>query len=128
MEVNIVKLKSLGTALCVSMLFAGAASSQSLPQESAQPFPEPVDFVCYMESSNGQIIDLTKVCGTSRIVAPSAPAAATPPATPRRASSALSPETNLGGLNVGGQNGSPLCFGVDAQGRACPFSPVTTQE
>jgi hypothetical protein len=119
-------LKHLGTALSVSVLFAGAASSQSLSQEAAQSSSEPVDFVCYMETSSGQIINLTKVCGASRVIAPSAPAAAPPPA-PSRAS-VLSPETNLGGLNVGGQNGSPLCFGVDAQGRACPYSPVTTQE
>jgi hypothetical protein len=121
-------LKHLGTALSVSVLFAGAASSQSLSQEPAQSSSEPVDFVCYMETSSGQIINLTKVCGASRVVAPRAPATtATPPAPPGRAP-VLSPETNLGGLNVGGQNGSPLCFGVDAQGRACPYSPVTTQE
>lgn len=123
-------LKRLGTALCVSVLFAGAANSQSLSQTAPRSSSEPVDLVCYMETSTGQIINLTSVCGASRVVAPSepdAPAAATP--APRgRAASVLSPETNLGGLNVGGQDGSPLCFGVDAQGRACPFSPVTTQE
>jgi hypothetical protein len=122
-------LKRLGTAFCISVLFAGTANSQSLPEEDAQSPSEPVDFVCYMETSSGQIINLTKVCGASRVSTPSAPAAAaTPPVPPGRASSVLSPETNLGGLNIGGQNGSPLCFGVDAQGRACPYSPVTTQE
>ncbi len=121
-------LKRLGTALCVSVLFAGAANSQSLPRE-AQPSSEPTDFVCYMQTSSGQIINLTRVCGASRVVTPSAPATAPAPIPSRgRAASVLSPETNLGGLNVGGQNGSPLCFGVDAQGRACPFTPVTTQE
>lgn len=123
-------LKRLGTALCISVLFAGAANSQSLSQAAPQSSSEPVDLVCYMETSTGQVINLTSVCGASRVVAPSeldTPAAATP--VPRsRAAAVLSPETNLGGLNVGGQNGSPLCFGVDAQGRACPFTPVTTQE
>ena len=127
-------LQRLGAVLCVSVLFTGTASSQSLSQESAQSSSEPVDLVCYMETSTGQVINLTSVCGASRVVvpsvpsAPSAPAAATTPPSQGRASSVLSPETNLGGLNVGGQNGSPLCFGVDAQGRACPLSPVTTQE
>ncbi len=124
-------LKRVGTALCVSVLFAGAANSQSLSQTTPQSSSEPVDLVCYMQTSTGQVINLTSVCGASRVVAPSAPsapAAATTPPSRGRASSVLSPETNLGGLNVGGQDGSPLCFGVDAQGRACPFSPVTTQE
>lgn len=122
-------MKRLGAVLCVSVLFAGAANSQSLPQGSAQSLSEPVDLVCYMQTSSGQIVNLTSVCGASRVITPSAPATATtPPASSGRASSVLSPETNLGGLNVGGQNGSPLCFGVDAQGRACPFTPVTTQE
>lgn len=122
-------LKRLGSVVCVSVLFAGATSSRSLSQEAVQFSSEPVDLVCYMETSTGQIINLTSVCGASRVVTPSAPAAAVTPIAPRgRASSALSPETNLGGLDIGGQNGSPLCFGVDAQGRACPFLPVTTQE
>lgn len=121
-------LKRLGSVLCVSVLFTGATSSQSLSQEAVQFSSEPVDLVCYMETSTGQIINLTNVCGASRVVTPSAPAATAPIAPQGRASSALSPETNLGGLNVGGQNGSPLCFGVDVQGRACPFTPVTTQE
>jgi hypothetical protein len=127
-------LKQLGAVLSIFMLFAGAANSQSLSQEAAPSSSGQIDLVCYMETSSGQVINLTSVCGASRIITPSAPAAsnapaaATSPASRGRAASVLSPETNLGGLNVGGQNGSPLCFGVDAQGRACPFSPVTTQE
>ncbi|MBW4516759.1 MAG: hypothetical protein KME11_16235 [Timaviella obliquedivisa GSE-PSE-MK23-08B] len=126
-------LKCLGSVLCLSGLFAGSASSQSLSQEAAQYSSEPIDLVCYMETASGQVINLTSVCGASRVITPSAPAAPSVPAAPLpasrgRASSVLSPETNLGGLDVGGQDGSPLCFGVDAQGRACPFSPVTTQE
>ncbi|NJR40649.1 MAG: hypothetical protein HC781_19735 [Leptolyngbyaceae cyanobacterium CSU_1_4] len=125
-------LKYLGSVLCISMLVAGAASTPSRAQEVTQFSPEPIDLVCYMETSSGQVINLTSVCGASRVTTPSAPAAPSAVGTPSpsqgRASSVLSPETNLGGLNVGGQDGSPLCFGVDAQGRACPFSPVTTQE
>jgi hypothetical protein len=120
-------LKHLGTALCFSMLVAGTAHGQEFPQD--QPPSENVDFICYMETSDGQVVDLSKVCGAGRIrtpSAPSAPASATP-ASPGRAATVLSPETNLGGLNIGGQNGSPLCFGVDAQGRACPSSQVTQE-
>jgi hypothetical protein len=120
-------LKRLGTALCFSMLVAGTAQGQEFPSD--QPLSEPVDFICYMQTADGQIVDLSKVCDTGRIrtpSAPSAPAAATP-APAGRAATVLSPETNLGGLNIGGQNGSPLCFGVDAQGRACPSSQVTQE-
>jgi hypothetical protein len=116
-------LKGLGAALGFTLLFSGSAYSQSLPE----PATETVDFVCYIETANGQVVDLTKVCDTGRIRIPSAPAATAAPVAPGRASSALSPETNLGGLNIGGQNGSPLCFGVDAQGRACPYTPVTQE-
>jgi hypothetical protein len=119
-------LKSLGASLGLAFLFSGVAHGQSLPEPAA----ETVDYVCYIETSNGQVVDLTKVCDTGRIRTPSAPAvpaAPAPSASPGRAASVLSPETNLGGLNIGGQNGSPLCFGVDAQGRACPYSPVTQE-
>jgi hypothetical protein len=114
-------LKSIATVFCIT-LFANAAHGQvpeSLPIE-------PVDFVCYVEDSSGQLIDLTKLCGAGRIsppraVAPAPVPATTPTAAPTgRSAAVLSPETNLGGLNVGGQDGSPLCFGFDAQGRACP--------
>jgi hypothetical protein len=113
-------LKPLGTAFCITALLTSAASSQSVPES----FPiEPVDFVCYVEDASGQLTDLTKLCGAGRISAPSPPAAPapTPVAAPSGRSTAnLSPETNLGGLDVGGQDGAPLCFGFDAQGRACP--------
>jgi hypothetical protein len=122
-------LKRLGTALCFSMLVAGTAHGQEFPQD--QPPSETVDFICYMQTADGQVVDLSKVCDTGRIrtpSAPSAPAAVAPPAPATgQAATVLSPETNLGGLNIGGQNGSPLCFGVDAQGRACPSSQVTQE-
>jgi hypothetical protein len=118
-------LNRIGAALGFVMLFAGSAYSQSLPEPSPeQPISGNVDFICYMETSDGQILDLTKVCDTGRIRTPSAPAA-TPPR-PNTSPTATSPATNLGGL-VSGQSGSALCFGVDAQGRACPFSPVTQE-
>jgi hypothetical protein len=114
-------LKSIAAVFCIT-LFASAAHSQTQPE--SLPI-EPVDFVCYVEDSSGQLTDLTKLCGAGRISPPRAVAPAPAPATPTaaptgRSAAALSPETNLGGLNVGGQDGSPLCFGFDAQGRACP--------
>jgi hypothetical protein len=119
-------LKPIG-AFCVITLLTSAAHSHSVPE--SLPI-EPVDFVCYVEDSSGQLTDLTKLCGAGRISAPravgAAPAAPTaaptaPAAAPTsRSAVVLSPETNLGGLNIGGEDGAPLCFGFDAQGRACP--------
>jgi hypothetical protein len=118
-------LKRLGFALCFAAAFTAPAYSQSVP--TSYPI-EPVDLVCYIETAAGELTDLTDLCGAGRIsepITPEAPAADpvgapnTLPA-PARSNAALSPETNLGGLNVGGQDGSPLCFGLDAQGRACP--------
>lgn len=73
-----------------------------------------VDLVCYMQTAEGETIDLSTICG--RKPQPDANSAPT-----RGNRVPLSPYTNLGGLEIYGRgNNAPPCFGLDDRGRPCP--------
>jgi hypothetical protein len=108
--------------LPVPALPAGTPATES---PAAQPIPNSADYLCYIQMQNGQVVDLSRICGTRTPTAnpspptanPSSPnAAAAPPPPPN-----FTPETNLEGLDIynGGQSTTP-CFGLDAQGKPCP--------
>lgn len=82
----------------------------------ASPLPSIDDaLVCYMLTADGRTLNLNPLCGRG-----------TAGPTPQRmtlSSTSLSPETNLGGLDVWGRGpDAPPCFGLDEQGRVCPPS------
>jgi hypothetical protein len=119
-------LKSLSLTACSIFVLAQTAIAQAElnPIDSATTGPAsngptshsitPVDLVCYMQTADGRTIDLGTLCGQPRpLQAAESGATAT----------ALSPYTNLGGLDIygGGRNAAP-CFGLDDQGNPCPSS------
>lgn len=108
-----------------SAVLIGAASAVELSQAVAETGPETiaqfsfnqVDLVCYMQTSDGRTINLTSLCGSRPLPSPA-------PATASAADSApLSPNTNLGNLDIYGRGrNAPPCFGLDDQGQPCPTS------
>jgi hypothetical protein len=87
------------------------SGNQSIDQSGNQSIDRinESDFVCYMQTAEGNLLDLTSICGTRRPVANMQPASIIN----------ISPISNLGGLSsLQNPDGTP-CFGLDAQGRPC---------
>jgi len=97
-------LKIIGLIMLSGMLVSPAIAQADFNQS---------DLLCYMQTSDGRIIDLGSICGSRR--------ADEPVTTPVAAPSKLSPYSNLGGLEINGRGvGAKPCFGLDDQGNRCP--------
>lgn len=91
------------------------AFAQSIDQSGNQSIDQfadrisETDLVCYMQTAEGSLLDLTNICGTQQPVANTQPVSIIN----------ISPVSNLGGLSsLQNPDGTP-CFGLDAQGRPC---------
>jgi hypothetical protein len=113
-------LKALGLAIACSTVLMAALPKLALgePPNFAYPVVRNTDdstLFCFMQTSDGRMLNLGRICGTSTNTATSTTSAGTPVIGTLSSSGSVG---NSGGLQNTSTSETP-CFLFDAQGRPC---------
>jgi hypothetical protein len=104
---------SVNAAIANAIVLPAIAADESLVNFSqlTQLSTDDINLVCYMQTTDGRVVDLSRICGQN--VNANGETAVNP--------TIVNVQSSLGGLEAfRGGSGTPPCYVLDAQGLPCP--------